>query len=523
MLTCAFSKTKITNMKLRILLFCLSFILLIGCSKHPLQYPKNLPEVVKEIERDFDENITMKVYYFDTTANTYRAVFYNKEGKHVVSDIIGAAEIIALKNDKGEYTLTNYDENQKPMMNKAMGYAQQKIVYNERGLATQESYYNEKGELINKVGFNFAEFAEARFEYDANGNVVKESYYNALQKIILPVILREYDSDSHLLRIKYVDESGKLMLNDSKYAEERYEYDNQGRLIQQSYHDVYGELATRGEEGHVAMTKIRYEGKSEVRQFFDVYGELYTVDVDFVDEEIDRKIDAQTFGDATRVKNILDFFACKLELYDAESPYKVLASWAFWSDNTYSTDNLKALYTDKWEKSITDFKNAGWDYYETVKYLSGNSERLLAVFDQVKGYLTAVVPPYTYYKLEINKLVDLLLDAYADIYSNDPDMVLSQIRKEMKKRGDEIVMSEMYDYIAKNINLSLSDLNIHNFQYSGKTAELKAIMAWAYSFWARRDSEGTTNVAHSILSAIKTVYDNNYVEIEYETEEESEE
>ena len=158
-------------------------------------------------------------------------------------------------------------------------------------------------------------------------------------------------------------------------------------------------------------------------------------------------------------------------------------------------------------------KNTPIDYFHKIKEkLLNNPEVLQSAFDNYKHLLYETISVKTYIRNDVDVVIELLLLSYYDIQSDDNAaatleevnrIMTSHPKNEYNYEDDATdFYPEIKDFVSEKMLEKYSTL-----KYSNKYNVTKGDIVWAYSFWARRNKEGTMQSVLTILTEVKKHYD----------------
>jgi hypothetical protein len=160
------------------------------------------------------------------------------------------------------------DENKKPVIGKAAGYAINRREFDSNGNLLEDSYYRSEKRLM----YNTNEgYAKAVMEYDKNGNQTEISYYNQDEKLAqyfrkgTSIIKANYDNNSNLLETSYFGLDKKHENIYDGYAIHRSRYDAFDRGIEDVFFEANGNLAIP-KKSNWAVRFISYNENGDIAE-----------------------------------------------------------------------------------------------------------------------------------------------------------------------------------------------------------------------------------------------------------------
>ena len=151
-------------------------------------------------------------------------------------------------------------------------------------------------------------------------------------------------------------------------------------------------------------------------------------------------------------------------------------------------------------------------FYKIKEKLLNNPEVLQSAFDNYKHLLYETISVKTYIRNDVDVVIELLLLSYYDIQSDDNPMttlealnriMTSHPKNEYNYEDDATdYYPEIKDFVSAKMLEKYSTL-----KYSTKYDVSEGDIVWAYSFWARRNKEGTMQSVFAILNEVKKHYD----------------
>ncbi len=170
-------------------------------------------------------------------------------------------------------------------------------------------------------------------------------------------------------------------------------------------------------------------------------------------------------------------------------------------NEVYSKEYIPSYGDWNW-KNIYEYRGYR-NYYQIVNFLKEGNEHLLSAFESY-GYLFFKTFSQTkYMNSGASHLIATLDRVYKDIYlnENDGDEKIAAIYQCMTSENHGMI-EEYFDSLLPYI----SDDVLNTFRDSSGDIE-KRMVVWTYSFWARRDHEGTTSGTRYILQEIANYYE----------------
>ena len=158
--------------------------------------------------------------------------------------------------------------------------------------------------------------------------------------------------------------------------------------------------------------------------------------------------------------------------------------------------------------SDKDWNDYYRDYYDIATktlrnayhYLKQTPSAILDAFFSYEDVIYRCMPISEFHNTAADQLLKQLTVAYNDLYSDNGLNRLQSIYIEMDDSKHDFAW-EYYDDIKPHID----DDYLHYF-YDRDGDFLQNVVVWAYSFWARRNAEGTDNIAYRILSHLNEHY-----------------
>jgi hypothetical protein len=236
-----------------------------------------------------------------------------------------------------------------------------------------------------------------------------------------------------------------------------------------SYHDDY----TPSMEEHSADNEI----------FNDYPDDVVDDYLSFLREEGEYGVDSAT--------NVL--FNYDISAWDSEYAYSLL------SDIGWTLNNLKNNSTNSYSESIPNEVEKRLSLNKVYSYLIDNPTEAINALKSYKQLLYHYMPVENFYGTAAYMLLNYLLAAHQDLYGDENLNRIQNIYKLMSNIEHDFV-SEYYDDIKPHINDSHESI----FYDEGKL--YKDGVVWAYSFWARRNAEGTDDIAYTILNMLQDYY-----------------
>lgn len=137
-------------------------------------------------------------------------------------------------------------------------------------------------------------------------------------------------------------------------------------------------------------------------------------------------------------------------------------------------------------------------FRKVYRYLKENTSEILSAFYSYQDIIYQYMPVEKFYNTAAANLVSYLYVAHQDLYGDDDLSRLENIHKLMTNIEHDDA-SDYYDDIKLHINKSYLPT------FYSKDGELyQGGVVWAYSFWARRHTEGTDDIAYTIISALQS-------------------
>ena len=186
----------------------------------------------------------------------------------------------------------------------------------------------------------------------------------------------------------------------------------------------------------------------------------------------------------------------------------------------YWADDYPNLFLYNIRYKIEDFGHGidedGWGVYNEEQdwaypeestlrkvyyYLKENPSEILRTFYSYQNMIYQYMPIEKFYGTGAEGLLKQVIIAHDDLYSDDDLGRLQKIYELMTNDAQLYYTDECYD----NIKLHIDDSSLSYFY--NKDGELyKGGVIWAYSFWARRNADGTDDIAYTILNVLQDYY-----------------
>ena len=178
-------------------------------------------------------------------------------------EVSGYAAILYEYDDHGLNSVVTYvDKNDAPVLLDS-GYSKMEYTYDELRNRIGEMYTDVEGRYVK----NTSGYAGIIRKY-AGRICVEESFLDTAGKPVNSAagyctLHREYDKDRNLIKVTYLDNTGKPVINNNVgYAEVRYEYDDMRNRIGDYYYDASGKPVTSS-NGY-KLIKTSYDKNREV-------------------------------------------------------------------------------------------------------------------------------------------------------------------------------------------------------------------------------------------------------------------
>ncbi|GAA3759207.1 hypothetical protein [Flavobacterium ginsengiterrae] len=193
-----------------------------------------------------------------------------------------------------------------------------------------------------------------------------------------------------------------------------------------------------------------------------------------------------------------------------EHESKLIASWKSliqdWGglEGKYDFYDVRILFNRSMEDHITIN-----DYYYLVQEIDDsrekNPEGLYSSFENYRSAFFNLISPETYRMANFDKIVEGLLLTYDDIGSDDQK--LEEIYNAMNVSNDAPGPTMEGYYAQFENNFSLSTIQkLQDYKLTNGDGFKDSDLMWFYSFWARRNNEGTAKDVAIILNEIKEYY-----------------
>lgn len=221
------------------------------------------------VYREFNAGQVVKIHYEGYQGKDFGAVPDKTTGVFITK--------YDYKN--GHKVLAQYfDADEKLILRKDVGCAEQRIEYNDAGLFSAVFSYGVDGNLI----FNRQRgCAFVKYQYNKLGQIISENFYDTKE---VPVINTkhhcagfqyEYDENGNLKKLQYLDVDGNLMIHPEKgIAQICDTYDDVGKLLKEEYLDIEGNLAIHGERGYAYFIDDYVDGNCIESQYYDIENNL---------------------------------------------------------------------------------------------------------------------------------------------------------------------------------------------------------------------------------------------------------
>lgn len=190
------------------------------------------------------------------------------------------------------------------------------------------------------------------------------------------------------------------------------------------------------------------------------------------------------------------FFNYTISSWSSDYPHGILSDF----------DILEYNLKDDSEESANDDKL----FRKIYSYLMENPSEILSTFYSYQNIIHQYIPIEQFHSTGAQALLQYLLVAHDDLYSDDDYSRLQKIHKLMSNIEHEWA-SEYYDDIKLHIN---NDYKSTFYDMDGDFYQGGVV--WAYSFWARRHAEGTDDVAYEIITSLRDYYSDAEYYSEYE-------
>lgn len=238
------------------------------------------------------------------------------------------------------------------------------------------------------------------------------------------------------------------------------------------------------------------------------YGYPYLADSDVVVEEYTDKV-FEDYPDDVE-EDYLSFLWGEGE-YGVGGAANVLFNYdiSAWSDSypqsllfdVYWTVNmLQNNDTGSYSGKISDESEKRASLNKIYSYLIEHPSEAVEALASYKDLLYYYMPVEKFYGTAAYQLLSYLSAAHNDLYSDSDLTRLGSIYKLMTN----IEHDESYEYYD-DIKLHVNENYLSKFNDNGGDF-YQGGLVWAYSFWARRNAEGTDNIAYTILNMLKEYY-----------------
>lgn len=188
--------------------------------------------------------------------------------------------------------------------------------------------------------------------------------------------------------------------------------------------------------------------------------------------------------------------------YDSDNLRFARSSYGgFINDDFQLMINNDKVKADNYEKGKINSRHV----YNT---LYNDNDRILAVFERYNHLLFDLVSNKEFKKNNMDLFTNVLLMSYNDLDLFNPNNQKLKEMYEIMDKGPDYFKDDYYyekikPYVSENL---LKKYEAITFSDGSKMNEQDIV--WAYSFWARRHSQGNLDAAHTILVAISIYYKN---------------
>lgn len=192
-----------------------------------------------------------------------------------------------------------------------------------------------------------------------------------------------------------------------------------------------------------------------------------------------------------------------------EHEAKLISSWKSliqdWGglEGKYDFYDVRILLNRSLEDNITI--NDYYYFVQEVDDLRKNPEEFYSAFENYRSAFYNLVSPATYHAANFDKIVEGLLLTYDDI--GEDNQKLEEIYNAMNVSNDTPgpTMEGYYAQFENNFSLSIIQ-KLQNYKLTNGDGFKDSDLMWFYSFWARRNKEGTAKDIAIILNEIKEYY-----------------
>jgi ABC-type multidrug transport system fused ATPase/permease subunit len=192
-----------------------------------------------------------------------------------------------------------------------------------------------------------------------------------------------------------------------------------------------------------------------------------------------------------------------------EHEAKLISSWKSliqdWGglEGKYDFYDVRILLNRSLEDNITI--NDYYYFVQEVDDLRKNPEEFYSAFENYRSVFYNLVSPATYHAANFDKIVEGLLLTYDDI--GEDNQKLEEIYNAMNVSNDTPgpTMEGYYAQFENNFSLSIIQ-KLQNYKLTNGDGFKDSDLMWFYSFWARRNKEGTAKDIAIILNEIKEYY-----------------
>ena len=193
-----------------------------------------------------------------------------------------------------------------------------------------------------------------------------------------------------------------------------------------------------------------------------------------------------------------------------EHETKLISSWKSLIQDWGGLEGKYDFYIVRilFNRSIEDHITIN-DYYYFVQEIDDsrekNPEGLYSQFENYRSVFFNLISPETYRTANFDKIVEGLLLTYDDIGSDNQK--LEEIYNVMNVSNDAPGPTMEGYYAQFENNLSLSTIQkLQEYKLTNGNGFKDSDLIWFYSFWARRNNEGTAKDVAIILNEIKEYY-----------------
>lgn len=170
------------------------------------------------------------------------------------------------------------------------------------------------------------------------------------------------------------------------------------------------------------------------------------------------------------------------------------------SDIGWTLYKLREHETDEVTNNIPNESEKRISLNKIFDYLVGHPSEAVEALASYRNAVTYYMPVEKFYGTAGYQLLNYLSAAHEDLYKDDDLTRVRNIFKLMNNVEHDWAY-EYYDDIKLHINDS------YQSRFYDKDGDFdQGPMVWAYSFWARRNAEGTDDVAYALLTMLQDYY-----------------